>query len=72
MRYAGSPPFSEAERGRRRENVPQGVRQRIGIGEIVELDDPSAEPMDLCITQARYTQLHRLINNSQVRYSFII
>jgi hypothetical protein len=30
------------------------------------------EPVDLCITQARYTQLHRLISNSQVRIEISI
>ena len=71
VRCAGSPPFSDAEPGRRRENVPQGGANG-SAGEIVDLDDQSAEPADLCITQARYTQLHRLINNSQGRYSFIM
>jgi hypothetical protein len=49
-----------------------GMSGRFGIGQIAYLDDQSREPMDLCITQARYTQLHRLINNSQGGYSFIV
>jgi hypothetical protein len=49
-----------------------GMSGRFGIGQIAYLDDQSREPVDLCITQARYTQLHRLINNSQGGYSFIV
>jgi len=47
---------------------------RFAIAQIASLDDQSREPVDLCITQVRYTQLHRLINNSKDKsiYSFIV
>jgi hypothetical protein len=30
------------------------------------------KPVDLCITQARYTQLHRPINNNQDRHFYFV
>src|SRR5271170_1473726 len=51
---------------RRSRTSPRGGtvgRQQIGVGPIAYLGGQQREPVDLCTTQARCTQLHRLINN---------
>ena len=60
----------------RRQNggAQRGLGARVGCGQSVVATSATIQlknPVDLCITQARYTQLHRFINYSQDQYLFI-